>query len=809
MSNNEGKIVNVDISSEMKKCYMEYSMSVIIGRALPDIRDGLKPVHRRILYSMYSLSLFPDKPYRKSAKIVGDVLANFHPHGDSSVYDALVRMAQDFSMRNPLINGHGNFGSIDGDSAAAMRYTEAKMSKITLEMIRDINKETVDFIDNYDGSEKEPVTLPSRIPNLLVNGSSGIAVGMATNIPPHNLGEVIDGIIYLIDKGYEDITIDKLMEFIKGPDFPLGGIILGTGGIKEAYETGKGKIVVRSKCLIEEMNNRNCIIITELPYQVNKSKLIEHIAELVRDKKIVGISDLRDESDREGIRVVIELKKDVNANVLLNQLYKLTKLQDTFGVIMLALVGNEPKILNLKDILVYYLEYQKNVVIRRTRFDLNKAEQRKHILEGYKIALDNIDDIIKIIKTSKSTEHAKESLISKFCFTDVQATSILEMRLRRLTALERDKIDAELQEKIKLIQELVEILNNEESLLKLIKEELLEIKAKHSNDRKTYIDYLYYDGDINKDDLIQKEDIVITLTHDGYIKRMASNTYSSQKRGGRGMQAMTMKENDFIKNIFHTTTHHNLLFFTNLGRVYNLKAYEIQDSSRTAKGMNIVNLIQLNSNEKVQAVLCLDNLESDGYILMTTKLGLVKKTNISEFSKIRKKGLIAIGIRENDELLNVKQTRGDSNIVMVTSSGYAIVFNEKNIRPMGRVAGGVKAITLRNGDSLVAVDLATDGEDLMIVSENGYGKRTSLRSYPIQNRGGKGIKTYKITEKTGKVSCACVVNENNDVMLINSNGIGIRIKTSDISKIGRSSLGVKLMKTNLNEKIITIGKIKE
>lgn len=809
MSNNEGKIVNVDISSEMKKCYMEYSMSVIIGRALPDIRDGLKPVHRRILYSMYSLSLFPDKSYRKSAKIVGDVLANFHPHGDSSVYDALVRMAQDFSMRNPLINGHGNFGSIDGDSAAAMRYTEAKMSKITLEMIRDINKETVDFIDNYDGSEKEPVTLPSRIPNLLVNGSSGIAVGMATNIPPHNLGEVIDGIIYLIDKGYEDITIDKLMEFIKGPDFPLGGIILGTGGIKEAYETGKGKIVVRSKCLIEEMNNRNCIIITELPYQVNKSKLIEHIAELVRDKKIVGISDLRDESDREGIRVVIELKKDVNANVLLNQLYKLTKLQDTFGVIMLALVGNEPKILNLKDILVYYLEYQKNVVIRRTRFDLNKAEQRKHILEGYKIALDNIDDIIKIIKTSKSTEHAKESLISKFCFTDVQATSILEMRLRRLTALERDKIDAELQEKIKLIQELVEILNNEESLLKLIKEELLEIKAKHSNDRKTYIDYLYYDGDINKDDLIQKEDIVITLTHDGYIKRMASNTYSSQKRGGRGMQAMTMKENDFIKNIFHTTTHHNLLFFTNLGRVYNLKAYEIQDSSRTAKGMNIVNLIQLNSNEKVQAVLCLDNLESDGYILMTTKLGLVKKTNISEFSKIRKKGLIAIGIRENDELLNVKQTRGDSNIVMVTSSGYAIVFNEKNIRPMGRVAGGVKAITLRNGDSLVAVDLATDGEDLMIVSENGYGKRTSLRSYPIQNRGGKGIKTYKITEKTGKVSCACVVNENNDVMLINSNGIGIRIKTSDISKIGRSSLGVKLMKTNLNEKIITIGKIKE
>lgn len=809
MSNNEGRILNIDISSEMKKCYMEYSMSVIIGRALPDIRDGLKPVHRRIIYSMYSLSLYPDKPYRKSAKIVGDVLANFHPHGDSSVYDALVRMAQDFSMRNPLINGHGNFGSIDGDSAAAMRYTEAKMSKITLEMIRDINKETVDFLDNYDGSEKEPATLPSRIPNLLINGSSGIAVGMATNIPPHNLGEVIDAIIYLIDNGEENVNINDLMKYIEGPDFPLGGIILGTRGIRDAYEKGKGKIIIRSKVSIEEISNRNCIIVTEIPYQVNKSRLIEHIAELIRDKKIVGIHDLRDESDREGIRIVIELKKDVNANIILNQLYKLTKLQDTFGVIMLALVDNEPKILNIKDILIHYLKYQKQVVTRRSEFDLKKAEHSKHILEGYKIALDNIDEIIKIIRGSNNNEAAKQSLITIFEFTEVQALSILEMKLRRLTALERDKIESELLEKINLIKELREILDNEKSLLNLIKDELLEIKSIHNTDRRTYIDKMYYEEDINKDNLIHKEDIVVTLTHDGYIKRMASNTYSSQKRGGRGMQAMTVKENDFIENIFHTTTHHNLLFFTNLGRVYNIKAYEIPDSSRIAKGINIINLINLNSNEKVQVVLCLDGLDDYGYILMATKLGLIKKTKISEFSKIRKNGLIAIGIKDNDELLNVKQTKGDANIVMVTSGGYAIIFNEKNIRPMGRSAAGVKAITLRKGDSLVAIDLATDGEDLLITSENGYGKRTSLKNYPIQNRGGKGIKTYKITEKTGKVSCACVVNENNDVMLINSNGVGIRIKTSDISKIGRSSLGVKLMKTSNNEKITTIGKIKE
>ena len=809
MSNNEGRILNIDISSEMKKCYMEYSMSVIIGRALPDIRDGLKPVHRRILYSMYSLSLYPDKPYRKSAKIVGDVLANFHPHGDSSVYDALVRMAQDFSMRNPLINGHGNFGSIDGDSAAAMRYTEASLSKISMELLADINKDTVDFTPNFDETEKEPSVLPSRFPNLLVNGTTGIAVGMATNIPPHNLGEVIDAIIYLIDNEEENISIDDLMKYIEGPDFPLGGIILGTRGIKDAYEKGKGKIIVRSKVLIEEVNNRNCIIVTEIPYQVNKARLIEHIAELIRDKKIIGIHDLRDESDREGIRVVIELKKDVNANIILNQLYKLTKLQDTFGVIMLSLVDNEPKILNLKDILIHYLNYQKEVVTRRSKFDLKKAENNKHILEGYKIALDNIDEIIKIIRESNNNEIAKQSLIDRFELTEIQALSILEMRLRRLTALERDKIESELLEKMNLIKELKEILDNERSLLNLIKDELLEIKSIHNTDRRTYIDKTYYEDDINKDNLIHREDIVVTLTHDGYIKRMASNTYSSQKRGGRGMQAMTVKENDFIENIFHTTTHHNLLFFTNLGRVYNIKAYEIPDSSRTAKGINIINLINLNSNEKVQVVLCLDGLDNCGYILMATKLGLIKKTKISEFSKIRKNGLIAIGIKDNDELLNVKQTKGDANIVMVTSGGYAIIFNEKNIRSMGRSAAGVKAITLRKGDSLVAIDLATDGEDLLITSENGYGKRTPLKSYPIQNRGGKGIKTYKITEKTGKVSCACVVNENNDVMLINSNGVGIRIKTSDISKIGRSSLGVKLMKTNNNEKITTIGKIKE
>lgn len=809
MENNQGRILPVDISSEMKKCYMEYSMSVIVGRALPDIRDGLKPVHRRILYSMHSLSLYPDKPYRKSAKIVGDVLANFHPHGDASVYYALVRMAQDFSMRSPLVNGHGNFGSIDGDSAAAMRYTEAKMNKITVEMIRDINKETVDFMDNYDGSEKEPVVLPSRFPNLLVNGSSGIAVGMATNIPPHNLGEVIDGVVHIIENGFENTTTNDLMNYIKGPDFPLGGVILGNIGIREAYEKGRGKIVVRSKVLIEEINNKNNIIVTELPYQVNKSRLIEHIAELIRDKKIVGISDLRDESDREGIRIVIELKKDANSNVLLNQLYKLTKLQDSFGVIMLALVDNEPKVLNLKESLNYYLLHQKDVVTRRTKYDLNKAEQRKHILEGYKIALDNIDEIIKIIKSSKTIEIARDTLIEKFNFSEIQANSILEMRLRRLTALERDKIDEELREKIELINKLQEILNDEHVLLNLIKEELIEIKEKYGDERRTQIDLLTSEGDVNKDDLIQKEDIVITLTHDGYIKRMASNTYSSQRRGGRGMQAMSVKENDFIKKIFHTTTHHNLLFFTNLGRVYSIKAYEIPDASRVARGINIVNLIQINSDEKVQAVLCLENLNEEGYILMATKFGLIKKTAISEFSKIRKSGLIAIGIRDKDELLNVKQTRGDANIVMITSDGYAIIFNEKNIRAMGRSASGVKAITLRSGDSLIALDIATQGEDLMIVSENGYGKRTDLKQYPIQNRGGKGIKTYKVTEKTGKVSCASVVNQNNDIMLVNSNGVGIRIKTEDISRIGRSSLGVKLMKTNVSEKVIAVGKIKD
>ena len=809
MDNNLGKVIPIDISGEMKKCYMEYSMSVIIGRALPDIRDGLKPVHRRILYSMHSLGLYPDKPYRKSAKIVGDVLANFHPHGDASVYDALVRMAQNFSMRNPLINGHGNFGSIDGDSAAAMRYTEAKMNKITTEMIRDINKNTVDFVDNYDGSDKEPSVLPSRFPNLLVNGSSGIAVGMATNIPPHNLREVIDGVIYLIDTGYENITDDELMNYVKGPDFPLGGVIIGRSGINSAYKTGRGKITIRSKVTIEEINNRNNIIVTELPYQVNKSRLIEHIADLIRDKKLVGISDLRDESDRDGIRVVIELKKDTNPNVLLNQLYKLTKLQDTFGVIMLTLVENEPKVLGLKEILNHYLLHQKDVVTRRTKFDLEKAEHIKHILEGYKIALDNIDEVIKIIKSSESVQIAKNTLIEKFSFTEIQSNSILEMKLARLTALERNKIDEELKEKLELISSLQCILNEEEVLLDLIKQELLEIKEKYGEDRRTEIDILSSEEEVNKDDLIQKEDIVITLTHDGYIKRMASNTYSSQKRGGRGMQAMTIKENDFIENVFYTSTHHNLLFFTNHGRVYSIKAYEIPDSSRIARGINIVNLIQLSPEEKVQVVLCLQDINDEGYILMATKFGLIKKTNINEFIKIRKNGLIAIGLKNGDELLNVKQTKGDANIVMVTSDGYAIVFNEKNIRSMGRAAAGVKAITLRTGDSLVSLDVATQGEELMIISENGYGKRTQLKFYPTQNRGGKGVKTYKVTGKTGKVSCAVVVNENNDVMLINSNGVGIRIKAKDVSRIGRSSLGVKLMRTSTQERVIAVGKIKE
>ncbi|MGL5821467.1 MAG: DNA gyrase subunit A [Sarcina sp.] len=804
MSFNEGKIIPIDIKNEMKKCYIDYAMSVIVGRALPDVRDGLKPVHRRILYSMQELGLYPEKGYRKCARIVGEVLGKYHPHGDSSVYEALVRMAQDFSMREMLVDGHGNFGSVDGDSAAAMRYTEAKMAKITTEMLRDINKKTVDFAPNFDGEEEEPVVLPSRFPNLLVNGSSGIAVGMATNIPPHNLGEVIDGTIALIDD--PELASLELMQYIKGPDFPTAGIIMGRAGIRAAYETGRGKVVTRAKAEIEEENGRNKIIVTELPYQVNKAKLIENIANLVKDKKLTGISDLRDESDREGMRIVIELKRDANANVVLNMLYKHTKMQDTFGIINLALVNNEPQVLNLKQMLSYYIEFQKEVVTRRTVFDLNKAKERAHILEGLRIALDNIDEVIRIIRQSKTSDIAKAELMDKFNLSEKQSSAILEMRLRRLTGLERDKIEAEYNELMKLIDYLNEILASETKLLEVIKEELLIIKTKFASPRLTHIEKQMNEIDI--EDLIQEEDVVITLTHSGYIKRIQADTYSSQNRGGKGIQAMTTKEDDFVEHVFVTSTHSDILFFTNLGKVYKLRAYEIPDAGRTAKGLNLVNLIQINPDERIETILTIkDDENTDGFLFMGTKNGIVKKTPIVDFKNIRKSGLIAISLREGDELLKVKVTHGDADLIMVTRNGYSIRFNETNVRPMGRSASGVRAIRLREDDIAVCLDIAVEEEKLLVISENGIGKRTPLTEYKVQNRGGMGLITYKVTEKTGKVAGATVCRYDDEMMLINSNGVAIRISVNDISVTGRSTSGVKLMRTLNDEVVVAIAKI--
>ena len=803
MNLNEGKVIPIDINKEMKKCYIDYAMSVIVGRALPDVRDGLKPVHRRILYSMNELGLTPNTKYRKCARIVGDVLGKYHPHGDSSVYDALVRMAQDFSLRYMLVDGHGNFGSVDGDSAAAMRYTEAKMNKIAVEMIRDINKDTVDFVPNYDGDEKEPVVLPSRYPNLLVNGSSGIAVGMATNIPPHNLGEVIDGTIMLIDN--PDITVLELMTAIKGPDFPTGAIIMGRAGIRAAYETGRGKIVVRAKAEIEEENGRHKIVVTEIPYQVNKAKLIENIADLVKDKKIVGISDLRDESDREGMRIVIELKKDANPSVVLNLLYKHTKMQDTFGAIMIALVNNEPKVLNLKQALEHYITFQKEVITRRTIFELNKAEARAHILEGLKIALDNIDEVISIIRHSKTVDIARTELISKFGLSEIQANAILEMRLRRLTGLERDKIEDEYNELMKLIEYLNSILESEEMLLSVIKDELIQIKAKYGDERRTYIEKNVNEIDI--EDLIQEEEVVVTLTNEGYIKRISADTYSAQKRGGRGIQAMSTKEDDFVEHVTITSTHSDILFFTNRGRVYKLRAYEIPDAGRTAKGINIINLIAIEQDEKIETVLTIGDDVSNGFLFMGTKKGIVKKTPLSQFKNLRKNGLIAISLRDGDELLRVKVTRGDADIIMVTQDGNAIKFNEQDVRAMGRTASGVKAINLREEDRAVCMDIAVDDEKLLVISENGYGKRTSLSEYKRQNRGGVGLITYKISEKTGRVVGATVCKEDDELMLINTSGVAIRINVKDVSITSRSAMGVKLMRTGNEEQIVAIAKI--
>ena len=803
MSFNEGKVIPVDIKNEMKKCYIDYAMSVIVGRALPDVRDGLKPVHRRILFSMHELGLAPEKGYRKCARIVGEVLGKYHPHGDTSVYDALVRMAQDFSMRYMLVDGHGNFGSVDGDSAAAMRYTEAKMNKIASQMLRDISKDTVDFIPNFDGEEKEPSVLPSRFPNLLVNGSSGIAVGMATNIPPHNLGEVIDGTIMLIDN--PELQIIDLMTAIKGPDFPTGATIMGKSGIRSAYETGRGRVIVRAVAEIEEENNRHKIIVTELPYQVNKARLIESIADLVKDKKISGISDLRDESDREGMRIVIELKRDANPNVVLNLLYKHTKMQDTFGVTMLALVDNEPQVLNLKQILENYIKFQKEVITRRTIFELNKAEARAHILEGLIIALDNIDEVISIIRGSKTSEIAKNTLMERFNLSEKQSQAILEMRLRRLTGLERDKIEEEYAELMKQIEYLKSILASEEKLLLVIKEELLEIKAKYNDERRTSIENNV--NEIDVEDLIQEEEIVITLTHSGYVKRISSDVYSAQKRGGKGIQAMSTKEDDFVEHVMVTSTHADVLFFTNRGRVYKLRGYQIPEAGRAAKGTNVINLIAIEPDERIETVLTVSDVYENGYLFMGTKNGIVKKTNLSEFKNLRKNGLIAINLREGDELLKVKMTRGDANIVMVTQDGLAIKFNEENVRPMGRTASGVKAISLNDGDMAVCMDIAVDEEDLLVVSENGFGKRTPMSEYKVQHRGGKGLMTYKISDKTGKLVGATVCKNEDELMLINTSGVAIRINIEDVSVTGRATMGVKLMRTLEEEQVVAITKI--
>jgi DNA gyrase subunit A len=799
------KIVAVDIQQEMKKSYIDYAMSVIVSRALPDVRDGLKPVHRRILYAMNGLGLSPDKPHRKSARIVGDVLGKYHPHGDSAVYDAMVRMAQDFSTRIPLVDGHGNFGSVDGDSAAAMRYTEARMAKITTEMLRDINKDTVDFIPNFDESLKEPVVLPSRFPNILVNGASGIAVGMATSIPPHNLGEVIDGVVRLIDN--PEIEIKDLTRTIKGPDFPTGATIMGKSAIKEAYMTGRGKVTVRAKASIEEAaGNRNTIIINEIPYQVNKAKLIERIADLVRDKKIEGISDLRDESDRKGMRIVVELKRDANPNVVLNLLYKYTQLQDTFSIIMIALVNGEPRVLNLKQILENYLLHQKDVVRRRTIYDLNKAQDRAHILEGLKIALDNLDRVISLIRGSKTEQIARDGLMKEFGLSEKQAQAILDMRLRRLTGLEREKIDSEYREILEKIRYFKDILEREDLLESIIKQELLEIKGKYGDARRTNIAPDIQE--FNMEDLIEEQEVAITLTHLGYIKRVPADVYRSQRRGGRGVTALTTKSEDFVSNIFITSTHNYILFFTNRGRLYKLKAYEIPEAGRQAKGTAIVNLLQLSGGENITAVIPIKDFAEERYMIFSTKHGMVKKTPLGAYSSHRKNGLQAIGLRDGDELIGVKLTEGSDDILIATKKGYSIRFNENDVRSMGRYTLGVKGITLTRKDSVIGMELVGEGTALLAVTTKGFGKRTDLEEYGTQRRGGKGLKTYKITQKTGDIVGIKVVDEQDDIMLITKRGIVIRINVDGISRMGRITQGVTLMKFDKDQMVVSIAKVK-
>lgn len=792
MENEIQRVVNMDISKEMKKSYIDYAMSVIVSRALPDVRDGLKPVHRRILFDMHELSFGPDKPYRKSARIVGDVLGKFHPHGDSSVYNAMVRMAQDFSIRYQLIDGHGNFGSIDGDSAAAMRYTEARMSKIATELLKDIDKETIDYRPNFDETLQEPVVLPSRFPNLLVNGSNGIAVGMATAIPPHNLTEIIDATLAMIDD--PNIDIEDLIDLVHGPDFPTGAQIMGSEGIKRGYRTGRGKVIVRAKASIEEIRkDKTAILISEIPYQVNKSKMLEDIAGLVRDKKIDGITDLRDESNREGIRVVVELRRDANANVVLNQLYKHTQLQSTFGVNMIALVEGEPKLLNLKQVLNYYILHQKDVETRRVQFDLRKAEDRAHVLEGLMIALNNIDDMIELIKAAPNPPQAKISLIEKYELSEIQAQAILDMRLQRLTGLERDKIENEYNEILGLIKSLKEILADEALLFDIIRTDLARIKEKYGDPRRTEITINYDEIDI--EDMIEDEDVVITLTHSNYIKRTPVDTYAAQKRGGRGKTGVTTKEEDFVENIYTTRTHDYLLFFTNFGKVYRLKAYQIPESGRVARGTAVVNLIQLDPEETVTAVIPIKSFES-GFLMLMTKKGIVKRTALNKFDSSRRNGLIAIHLNSDDELISVRETSGSDEAIVITSHGMSVRFNENDVREMGRVATGVRGIRLSDNDEVVCMEILRSDSKLLIVSENGYGKRTELDEYRIQTRGGKGIKTYNMNSKTGKVVSARVVKDDEEIMLINSQGVLIRLRVDEISVLGRSTSGVRLMRTD-------------
>ena len=797
------KVHEVDLKQTMETSYIDYAMSVIASRALPDVRDGLKPVQRRIMYSMIELNNGPDKPHRKCARIVGDTMGKYHPHGDSSIYGALVNMAQEWSTRYPLVDGHGNFGSVDGDGAAAMRYTEARLSKISMELTADINKNTVDFIPNFDETEKEPTVLPSRFPNLLVNGTSGIAVGMATNIPPHNLREVINAVVQIIDDQIEDkeeTTIEEILKIIKGPDFPTGGMILGTRGIEEAYRTGRGKIRVRAVTDIETMpNGKSRIIVSELPYMVNKARLIEKIAELVRDKKIDGITDLSDQSSREGMRVVIELRRDANANVILNQLYKHTQLQDTFGVIMLALVGNEPKVMNLMEMLNYYLKHQEEVVTRRTQYELNKAEERAHILKGLLIALDNIDEVIKIIRGSQTVQIAKSELMERFGLTDVQSQAIVDMRLRALTGLEREKLEAEYKELMDKISYLKAILADEKKLLGVIKDELLVISQKYGDERRTA---LGRDVDeVTDEELIERENIVIAMTKLGYIKRMPEDLFKAQNRGGKGIRGMQTIDEDYIENLIVTTTHNYLMFFTNTGRVYRLKGYEIPEAGRTARGVAIVNLLQLQAGEKITAVIPLKSYEDGKYLFMATRNGMVKKTDILEYQNVRKTGLTAIVLRDNDELIEVKATNGDDDIFLITKNGMSIRFNEKDVRQTGRTSMGVKGIHLGKDDIVISMQMSSQGEKILLVTENGMGKRTLISEFNVQNRGGKGVKCYKITEKTGDLVGAKIVTDENDVMIITTEGIIIRTSCDGISTLGRVTSGVKIINLNYDNNV--------